>query len=311
MDRWTTTNRTIGAAFALAVVGVLFVGLFPRLLAKPIPVATVSGPTLLLSWQVAAAGTTDQPHAQESTAAARIESRSALPAPSAFPATAQPLPLPPTEAAPQGATERQDAPAAPASAPLPLAASMPPSRLAAAMRPAKVVATKPTPSSKPRPAPPPVAAKPAEKATADAVPKATETTTSTAEDRVPSSGTAAALTSSVSAGEAISSAASTAPTTPPPPVVSRLEVFCTDRPPPSYPLAARRTGAEGMVTVRVVLHPDGTIAASEIDETQTSATHPALRAAALEAVRHWRCQLPTTFSGQQVVVVQPFRFQLQ
>jgi len=128
---------------------------------------------------------------------------------------------------------------------------------------------------------------------------------------MPPSVTAAARSDSVSAGEAIPSVAPPAPATALQPVASRLEVFCTDRPPPPYPLAARRTGAEGVVTVRVVLRPDGTIAASEIDEAQTSATHPALRAAALEAVRRWRCQLPTPFSGQQVVVLQPFRFQLQ
>ncbi|WP_459828267.1 energy transducer TonB [Hydrogenophilus islandicus] len=90
-----------------------------------------------------------------------------------------------------------------------------------------------------------------------------------------------------------------------------LSVFCSHRPPPDYPPVARRLGEEGTVVVLVTVNGDGTIAAAEQDKAQTTARHPLLVRAALEVVKSWRCSLPPEWRTRQVVVRQPFRFQLQ
>jgi periplasmic protein TonB len=56
-------------------------------------------------------------------------------------------------------------------------------------------------------------------------------------------------------------------------------------PPPRYPLAARRSGEEGTVTLRVRVTADGRAASVNIESSSGS---PSLDRAALEAVRAWR-----------------------
>ncbi len=56
-------------------------------------------------------------------------------------------------------------------------------------------------------------------------------------------------------------------------------------PPPRYPLAARRSGDEGTVMLRVLVTTEGTAARVELDRSSGSAS---LDGAALEAVRNWR-----------------------
>jgi TonB family protein len=55
------------------------------------------------------------------------------------------------------------------------------------------------------------------------------------------------------------------------------------RVPPVYPEIAKRMGVTGTVTIRAVVLPNGTVS-----EIHTESGHPLLRAAAEEAVRHWR-----------------------
>lgn len=96
----------------------------------------------------------------------------------------------------------------------------------------------------------------------------------------------------------------------PEPSSIELKVLCHHRPPPLYPFIARRMGIEGTVTVQVTLDAQGTIVAAEIDPPRSTTRHPALTAAALDAVRQWRCTLPTAWRVGTVTVWQPFRFQL-
>lgn len=56
-------------------------------------------------------------------------------------------------------------------------------------------------------------------------------------------------------------------------------------PAPRYPLASRRAGEQGTVTLRVLVKPDGLPARVEVERSSGS---PHLDAAALEAVRGWR-----------------------
>ncbi len=56
-------------------------------------------------------------------------------------------------------------------------------------------------------------------------------------------------------------------------------------PPPRYPLAARRSGVEGTVILRVLVAVEGTAMRVELDRSSGSA---ALDGAALEAVRDWQ-----------------------
>ena len=55
------------------------------------------------------------------------------------------------------------------------------------------------------------------------------------------------------------------------------------RTPPVYPELAKRMGVTGTVTIRAVVLPNGTVS-----EIHVEAGHPLLRAAAEDAVRHWR-----------------------
>jgi len=70
---------------------------------------------------------------------------------------------------------------------------------------------------------------------------------------------------------------------------------------PAYPVAARTLGAEGSVTLRAAVLPDGTVAGAVV----TSCTRPGLgfEAAALAAVKRWRFAPAPLQSGSREVPV--------
>ncbi|MCC7487444.1 MAG: energy transducer TonB [Burkholderiales bacterium] len=72
-----------------------------------------------------------------------------------------------------------------------------------------------------------------------------------------------------------------ASTVPPPAINARY----LRNPAPRYPPAARRSGEQGTVTLRVLVSPDGAPARVDIEKTSGS---PHLDNAALEAVKGWR-----------------------
>lgn len=106
-----------------------------------------------------------------------------------------------------------------------------------------------------------------------------------------------------------------APPAPPPKPVEplalggELAVACPERTPPRYPPLSRRLGEEGTAVLRVELDEQGQIGAARVS---TSSGFARLDAAALAAVRAWRCN-PATRNGQPVraVALQPFKFILQ
>jgi len=71
--------------------------------------------------------------------------------------------------------------------------------------------------------------------------------------------------------------------------------------PPAYPVAAKTLGAEGSVTLRVAVLPDGTVAGAVV----ISCTRPGLgfEAAALAAVKRWRFAPAPLQSGSREVPV--------
>lgn len=103
--------------------------------------------------------------------------------------------------------------------------------------------------------------------------------------------------------------ASVAPAAPPPavadepaaapPAAEDLQLLCPQRPPPSYPPAARRAGAEGTVQLAIELSAQGEIAAVVL---LVSSGHRALDEAAAAAVRRWRCHPPR--AGGQALAAQ-------
>jgi protein TonB len=70
---------------------------------------------------------------------------------------------------------------------------------------------------------------------------------------------------------------------------------------PAYPVAAKTLGAEGSVTLRVAVLPDGSVAAAFV----ISCTRPGLgfEAAALAAVKRWRFAPAPLQSGSREVPV--------
>lgn len=92
-------------------------------------------------------------------------------------------------------------------------------------------------------------------------------------------------------------------------LTSDLALVCPVRMPPPYPAVSRRLGETGKVVLRVQLDETGRVSAAQLI---SSSGHPRLDAAALAAVRAWRCQ-PARRDGQAVrsVAVQPFDFTLQ
>lgn len=101
------------------------------------------------------------------------------------------------------------------------------------------------------------------------------------------------------------------PPLPPQPVVlsTELSVSCPERSPPDYPALSMRMNEQGKVVLRVELGEDGHVAHTEV---KTSSGYQRLDAAALSAVKTWRCQ-PSMRNGVPVraVALQPFNFTLE
>jgi len=99
------------------------------------------------------------------------------------------------------------------------------------------------------------------------------------------------------------------PTPAPVTLEGQLAAICPERQAPVYPLLSRRLGEAGNVVVGVELDAEGRVAAARI---QTGSGFSRLDAAALEAVRSWRCT-PARRDGRAVatVALQPFEFLLQ
>jgi protein TonB len=66
---------------------------------------------------------------------------------------------------------------------------------------------------------------------------------------------------------------------------------------PSYPLAARRAGLSGRVTVSAVIGLEGGVESAEV----LASSNPLFDQAALDAVRKWRYR-PATMNGRPVRV---------
>ena len=90
---------------------------------------------------------------------------------------------------------------------------------------------------------------------------------------------------------------------------SELALVCPERRPPVYPSLSRRLGETGKVVLRVELDETGRVSAARVI---TSSGFDRLDAAALAAVRTWRCR-PAQRDGQAVrsVALQPFDFTLE
>lgn len=92
-------------------------------------------------------------------------------------------------------------------------------------------------------------------------------------------------------------------------LTSDLALVCPVRKPPPYPSVSRRLGETGKVVLQVELDETGRVSAAKVI---TSSGHPRLDAAALAAVKTWRCQ-PAQREGQAVraLALQPFEFTLE
>lgn len=90
---------------------------------------------------------------------------------------------------------------------------------------------------------------------------------------------------------------------------TELAVTCPERTPPAYPPLSRRLGETGKVVLRVELDATGRVSAAQV---LTSSGSSRLDAAALAAVKAWRCQ-PAQREGEAVpaVAMQPFKFTLE
>lgn len=88
-----------------------------------------------------------------------------------------------------------------------------------------------------------------------------------------------------------------------------LAASCLERPAPDYPLASRRLGEAGTAVVRVELDEHGHVDAARVANGSGFAR---LDAAALDAVKTWRCT-PAQRDGRPVraVALQTFKFVLQ
>lgn len=92
-------------------------------------------------------------------------------------------------------------------------------------------------------------------------------------------------------------------------LASDLALSCPVRTPPPYPALSRRLGETGKVVLRVELDEAGRVSAAQVT---ASSGYARLDAAALAAVKAWRCQ-PAQRGGQAVrsVALQPFDFTLE
>jgi len=70
---------------------------------------------------------------------------------------------------------------------------------------------------------------------------------------------------------------------------------------PAFPLAARALGAEGQVTLRLAVLPDGRVGEATVE----TCTRPGLgfETAAVEAVRQWRYETARYQDGSRTVIV--------
>lgn len=102
-----------------------------------------------------------------------------------------------------------------------------------------------------------------------------------------------------------------APAKPASPIMLNMELAlaCPQRMPPSYPRMSRRLGETGKTVLRVELDETGQVDAVQI---LTSSGFERLDAAALAAVKTWRCH-PAQRDGAAVrsVATQPFNFTLE
>jgi protein TonB len=102
-----------------------------------------------------------------------------------------------------------------------------------------------------------------------------------------------------------------APPMPQQPVVlsGELSVSCPERTPPDYPRLSMRMNEQGKVVLHVELEEDGGIVNAQV---KTSSGFARLDAAALAAVKTWRCK-PVIRNGVAVhaVALQPFNFMLE
>lgn len=90
---------------------------------------------------------------------------------------------------------------------------------------------------------------------------------------------------------------------------THLALACPVRTSPTYPTLSRRLGEAGKLVVRVELDDSGRVSTAQV---VTSSGFARLDAAALAAVRSWRCQ-PAQRDGRAVpaVALQPFEFTLE
>lgn len=90
---------------------------------------------------------------------------------------------------------------------------------------------------------------------------------------------------------------------------AELALSCPERTAPNYPLLSRRMNETGIALLQVELDPQGRVSSAVVATSSGSAR---LDAAALAAVRSWRCN-PAQRNGQAVraVALQPFKFVLQ
>lgn len=91
-------------------------------------------------------------------------------------------------------------------------------------------------------------------------------------------------------------------------LASELALVCAERRAPPYPSVSRRLGEAGRVMLRVELDATGRVVQAQVVD---SSGFSRLDAAALAAVRNWRCEPPRR-DGRAVgaVALQPFDFTL-
>jgi protein TonB len=92
-------------------------------------------------------------------------------------------------------------------------------------------------------------------------------------------------------------------------MAEELSVACTERARPDYPQQSQRLGETGTVVLRVEIDEKGNVADARVSNSSGFAR---LDAAALAAVRRWRCT-PASRNGQNVraIAQQPFKFVIQ
>ncbi len=157
----------------------------------------------------------------------------------------------------------------------------------------------------PRPAPAtPAQPKRPEPTRADPLPIVTAAPSAPAASEAPS-----AVATPLPPANAVAPAPTFAPPSGPLKLGGELAVSCPERAAPDYPLASRRRNETGNTLLHVELDETGQVATASVLE---SSGFPRLDAAALAAVRTWRCNPPQR-NGRAVRAVarQAFNFVLQ